>query len=165
MAGPTRVTDPDGKAWTVRRRWFPWRRALSLSALWHSTPDGDKPAEEATPATEESSKSGNLFATIVLGAIGMLLWLVVAAGKAVLILLAAVIAIVLSVTDLVLQLLVLPFVLVARLCGLMRWPVQVEREHQFVRTELAGGFDAAAALCDDLSNQIQRGELVAEPVK
>ncbi|HZN78144.1 MAG TPA: hypothetical protein VFC01_00430 [Mycobacterium sp.] len=29
MAGPSRVTDPDGKVWTVRRCWFPWRRALS----------------------------------------------------------------------------------------------------------------------------------------
>jgi hypothetical protein len=47
----------------------------------------------------------------------------------------------------------------------MRWPVQVERKHQFVRTEFADGFDAAAALRDDLSTQIQRGELIAEPVK
>jgi hypothetical protein len=31
----------------------------------------------------------------------------------------------------------------------MRWPVQVDREHQFVRTEFADGFDAAAALHDD----------------
>jgi hypothetical protein len=47
----------------------------------------------------------------------------------------------------------------------MRWPVQVEREHQFVKTEFADGFDAAAALRHDLSVQIQRGELVAKPVK
>jgi hypothetical protein len=45
------------------------------------------------------------------------------------------------------------------------WPVQVECEHQFVRTEFADGFDAAANLRDDLCAQIQRGELVAEPVK
>jgi hypothetical protein len=46
----------------------------------------------------------------------------------------------------------------------MRWPVQVDWEHQFVRTEFADGFDAAAALRDDLSTQIQRGELVTDPV-
>jgi hypothetical protein len=38
MAGPSRVTDPDGTAWTVRTRWFPWRRALSLRTMWHSAP-------------------------------------------------------------------------------------------------------------------------------
>jgi hypothetical protein len=47
----------------------------------------------------------------------------------------------------------------------MRWPVQVDREHQFVRTEFADGFDAAATLRDDLSTQIQHGELIADPVK
>jgi hypothetical protein len=35
----------------------------------------------------------------------------------------------------------------------------------FVRTEFAGGVDAAAVLRDDLSTRIQRGELVADPVK
>jgi len=150
------VRGPDGQAWTVRRRWFPWRRALSLRALWRSTPDGDKPAEAATESTGPTNP--------VLAVVGVLLWLLITAGKAALILLAAVVAIVLSVTDLVLQLLVLPFVLLARACGVMRWPVQVEREHRFVRTEFADGFDAAAALRDDLSTQIQRGELVAEAV-
>jgi hypothetical protein len=59
----------------------------------------------------------------------------------------------------------MPFVLLGRACGVMRWPVQVEREHRFVRTEFADGFDAAAALRDELSTQIQHGELVAEPLK
>ena len=157
MAGPSRVTGPDGETWTVRRRWFPWRRALSLRALWHSTPDGDKADEAATESTGPTNP--------VLAVIGVLLWLVIAAGKAVLIVLAAVVAITLSVSDLIVQLVVMPFVLLARACGMLQWPVQVDRKHQFVRTEFAGGFDAAAALRDDLSAQIQRGELVAEPVK
>jgi hypothetical protein len=155
MAGPARVIGPDGKVWTVRRRWFPWRRALSLRALWHSTPDA--------PAEEPSESTGPV--NPVLAVIGVLLWLVIMAGKAALILLAALVAIVLSVTDLLLQLLVMPFVLLGRACGVMRWPVQVEREHRFVRTEFADGFDAAAALRDELSAQIQHGELVAEPLK
>jgi hypothetical protein len=162
MAGPSRVNGPDGKVWTVRRRWFPWRRALSLRSLWHSTPDGDKPAEDVT---EESTESGNPVVNAFLATIGVLLWVLLTAGKAVLILLAAVIAITLSAADLILQLLVMPFVLLARAVGVMRWPVQVDREHQFVRTEFADGFDAAAVLRDDLSTQIQRGELVADPVK
>jgi len=113
MAGPARVVGPDGKVWTVRRRWFPWRRALSLRALWHSTPD--EPAEEPSESTGPENP--------VLAVIGVLLWLVITAGKA------------------------------------------VEQEHRFVRTEFADGFDAAAALRDELSTQIQHGELVAEPLK
>jgi hypothetical protein len=167
MAGQSSVTDPDGKAWTVRRRWFPWRRALSLRSVWHSTPDGGKPGENATPANEgaDSESSGNPVLNAILTPVGLLLWLVITAGKAVLILLAAVVVITLSLADLILQLLVMPFVLLARVCGVMRWPVQVEREHQFVRTEFADGFDSAAVLRDDLSTQIQRGELIAEPIK
>lgn len=165
MTGQSRVTDPDGKAWTVRRRWFPWRRALSLRTIWHSTPDGDKPDEDANSETAESESSKNPVLNAILTVIGLLLWLLITGGKAVLILLAAVVVITLSLADLILQLLVMPFVLLARVCGAMRWPVQVDREHQFVRTEFADGFDAAAALREDLSTQIQRGELIAEPVK
>lgn len=163
MTGQSRVTDPDGKAWTVRRRWFPWRRALSVRSIWHSTPDGDdaKPENESA----ESISSGNPVLNAILTIVGLLLWLVVTAGKAVLILLAAVVVILLSLADLMLQLLVMPFVLLARVCGVMRWPVQMDREHQFVRTEYADGFDAAAVLRDDLSTQIQRGELIAEAIK
>jgi len=70
MAGPARVVGPDGKVWTVRRRWFPWRRALSLRALWHSTPD--EPAEEPSESTGPENP--------VLAVIGVLLWLVITAG-------------------------------------------------------------------------------------
>jgi hypothetical protein len=98
MAGQSSVTDPDGKAWTVRRRWFPWRRALSLRSVWHSTPDGDKPCEDAKPANEdaESESSRNPVVNAILTIIGLLLWLVITAGKAVLIVLAAVVVITLS---------------------------------------------------------------------
>jgi hypothetical protein len=165
MTGQSRVTDPDGKAWTVRRRWFPWRRALSLRTIWHSTPDGDKPDADSSADTAESDSSGNPVVNAILTVIGLLLWLVITGGKAVLILLAAVVVITLSLADLILQLLAMPFVLLARVCGAMRWPVQVERDNQFVRTEFADGFDAAAVLRDGLSTQIQRGELIVEPVK
>jgi hypothetical protein len=167
MTGQSTVTDREGKAWTVRRRWFPWRRALSVRSIWHSTPDSDKPDDDATPANEgaESKSSGNPVLNAILTIVGLLLWLVVTAGKAVLILLAAVVVITLSLADLILQLLVMPFVLLARVCGVMRWPVQLDTEHQFVRTEFADGFDSAAVLRDDLSARIQRGELIAEPIK
>jgi hypothetical protein len=97
----------------------------------------------------ESESSRNPVVNAILTIIGLLLWLVIT----------------LSLADLILQLLVMPFVLLARAFGVMRWPVQVERDHQFVRTEFADGFDAAAVLHDDLSTQIQGGELIADPVK
>jgi hypothetical protein len=128
MAGPSRVTDPDGKVWTVRRRWFPWRRAISLRALWHSTPTGDKPDDDAKP-----SESSDLHP--VLAFIGVLIWLLVTAGKAVLILLAAVVAITLSVTDLMLQLIVMPFVLLARACGVFRWTGNTSSSAPSLRTD------------------------------
>jgi hypothetical protein len=159
MAAPSRVTDPDGTMWTVRRRWMPWRRALSLRALWHSTPDAAKPSTDEASRTSESADLNPILAVI-----GVILWVFITAGKALLIVLAAVVAIALSVSDLVLQLLVMPFVLLARSCGMLRWPVQVDREHQFVRTEFADGFDAADALRDDLSARIQRGEPIAAAV-
>ena len=165
MTSQSQVIDPDGKAWTVRRRWFPWRRALSLRSIWHSTPDGDKSDEKENAETAESKSSGNPVLNALLTVVGLLLWLVITTGKAVLILLAAVVVITLSAADLILQLLVMPFVLLGRVSGVMRWPVQVDREHQFVRTEFADGFDAAATLRDDLSTQIQRGDLIADPVK
>jgi hypothetical protein len=95
-----------------------------------------------------------------LTAIGMLLWLIITAGKALFILITAVVVVVLSLSDLILQLLVMPFVLVARACGVMRWPVQIDRNKLYFRTDHADGFNAAAALRDDLTAQIQRGELV-----
>jgi hypothetical protein len=131
MAGQSSVTDPDAKPWTVRRRWFPWRRALPLRSVWHSTPDGDKPGEDAKPANEdaESESSRNPVVNAILTIIGLLLWLVITAGKTAQIVLAAVLVITLSLADLILQLLVLPFVLLARAFGVMRWPIQVERDH------------------------------------
>jgi hypothetical protein len=70
MAGPFRVTGPDGKAWTVRRRWYPWRRRSLCARSGTAAP------------------SGNPFLNAILGIIGVILWIVITAGKVVLILLA-----------------------------------------------------------------------------
>ncbi|HEX2284990.1 MAG TPA: hypothetical protein VHI10_09225 [Mycobacterium sp.] len=160
----TRVTAPDGSAWTVRRRWYPWRRALSLQAIWHSTTDGDDKTADTTTASSDASEpsSGNPIVHALLIVLGAVLWLIIQGGKAALILLAAIVVVVLSVTDLILQLLVMPVVLLARACGVMRWPVQIDRNKQHFRTEHADGFSAAAALRDDLATQIQRGDLAPE---
>jgi hypothetical protein len=164
MAGMARVTAPDGSTWTVRRRWYPWRRALGLHAIWHGIPD-NKPSEATSTDSDDSTSSRNPVVNAFLVVLGALIWLVMQAGKAVIIAVVALIVVVLSLGDLVLQLLVMPFVLLARAFGVMRWPVQIEREKKHLRTEHADGFDAAAALCDDLAAKIQSGALAPEPAE
>jgi hypothetical protein len=163
MAGLARVTAPDGSTWTVRRRWYPWRRALGLQAIWHGIPDS-KPSETSTGSTDATS-SRNPIVRGILVVLGALIWLVMQAGKAVIIAVVALVVVVLSLADLILQLLVMPFVLLARAFGVMRWPVQIEREKKHFRTEHADGFDAAADLCDDLAARIQSGALAPEPAE
>jgi hypothetical protein len=159
-----RVTAPDGSTWTVRRRWFPWRRALSLQTIWHSTPDGTA-SEPATTDSDDSTSSRNPIVNAILVVLGALISLVMQAGKAVIIAVVALIVVVLSLADLILQLLVMPFVLLAKAFGAMRWPVQIEREKKHFRTEHADGFDAAAALRDELAARIQSGALAPEPAE
>jgi hypothetical protein len=162
MAGIARVTAPDGSTWTVRRSWFPWRRALSLQTIWHSTPDGTA-SEPATTDSDDSTSSRNSIVNAILVVLGALIWLVMHAGKAVIIAVVALIVVVLSLADLILQ---LPFELLARVFGVLRWPVQIEREKKHFRTEHADGFDAAAALRDELAARIQSGALATpEPAE
>lgn len=164
MDGVARVTAPDGSTWTVRRRLYPWRRALSLQAIWHSMPDGTASEPTATDS-DESESSGNPIVHAILVVLAAAIWLVIQAGKAMFIALVALVVVVLSLADLILQLLVMPFVLLARACGVMRWPVQIEREKKHFRTEHADGFDAAATLRDDLAARIQSGALAPEPAE
>lgn len=159
------VTAADGSTWTVRRRWYPWRRALSLQAIWYSTTsDDDKPSDTNTTSSESDDSSGNPVLHAIFVIVAAIVWLVIQAGKAALILLAVVIVVVVSTVDLVLQLLVMPFVLLARACGVMRWPVQINREKVHFRTEHARGFSAAAALRDKLGVQIQTAALGSGPL-
>jgi hypothetical protein len=132
--------------------------------LWHGIPE-TKPSETATTSSDDSKSSRNPVVHAILVVLATTVWLVIQAGKAVLIVLAVVIAVTLSIVDLVLQLLAMPFVLLARAFGVMRWPVQIEREKKHFRTEHADGFDAAAALRDDLAARIQSGALAPEPAE
>ena len=158
--------DPEGVAWSVQRRWYPWRRALSLREIFHSTPDGDAESDKTEPEASEASdtkESQNPVAQALFLTLGFVVWAVIGLGKALFIVLAVLLVFVLSALDLLLQGLVLPFALLARMSGWARWPVQINRERGFYRTEHAGGFSAAASLRDDLAAQIQRGQLAPNP--
>lgn len=154
MAGRS-VIGSDGVPWTVRRRWLPWRGPVSFREMWHSP--SDKGAATADTATTEEPPGATL--RILQLTVGVVLWVIIYAGKAILIALAAVFLVSVWVINLVLQLLALPFVLLARVTGLARWPVQIDRQYTHFRTEQAAGYAAAATLRDDLVAQLQAGTL------
>lgn len=153
MAGIS-VTGSDGVTWTVRRRWLPWRGPVSFREMWYS-PDKE-PTTEDSPTTEDPPSAALRFLQLT---VGVVLWLIIAAGKAVLIALAAVFLGSVWLINLALQLLALPFVVLARVVGLARWPVQIDRQYTHFRTEHAPSLQAAATLRDDLAAQVTHGTL------
>jgi hypothetical protein len=148
------LTGGDGVTWTVRRRWLPWRGPVSFREIWHSP--SEKAAADDPAATEEPPGAALRFLQLT---VGVLLWVIIYGGKAILIALAAVFMVSLWVINLVLQLLALPFVLIARVVGLARWPVQIDRQYAHFRTEHAKDFHTAATLRDDLAAQLSAGTL------
>lgn len=151
---------PDGAIWTVRRRWLPWRRPISLREMLHSpsnAPASD-PSEAAPVA--ETAEPGIMLRVLQL-TVGVVLWLIIGAGKLIFYTLAVVLVLVIWLLDTALQLVVLPVMLIARATGVARWPVQVEREYKHVRTEYADGFASAETLRADLSGQVEAGTITA----
>lgn len=151
-----RLVTPDGATWTVRRRWLPWRRPISLREMLHS-PSTDDTNTDATPAQE--AKEPGIVLRVLQLTVGVVLWLIIGAGKLIFYTLAVVLVLVIWLLDSALQLVVLPFILLARATGLARWPVQVERDYKHVRTEYADGFAAAQTLREDLSGQVAAGAI------
>lgn len=154
MAGLS-VVGSDGVTWTVRRRWLPWRGPVSFREMWHS-PDDKKADPEAAATQEDPPGAGLRFLQLT---VGLVLWAIIAAGKALLIAVAAVFMVSLWLINLALQLLVLPLVLLARVSGLAKWPVQIDRQYTHFRTEQASDYRSAAILRDDLAARLQAGTL------
>lgn len=128
MAVRLKVTSPDGVRWKVKRRWFAWRRRLTLRDVFGLLPSGlgDDP----------------ISFTI---AIPFLVF--------------ALLALVLSTLDLIVQLVVLPLVLLARLVRLASWPVDVAQAGKHSRTLRARGFAMAGRLRDNTAAEIRGGHL------
>ena len=122
--------------------------------MWHS-PSEQKPTTEVDP-TEHPPGAALRFLQLT---VGVVLWVVIYGGKAILIALAAVFMVAVWLVNLALQLLALPFALLARMAGLARWPVQIERQYAHFRTEHAADYAAAATLRDDLAAQLEAGTL------
>ena len=167
------VTSPDGVRWTVRRRWYPWRRAMSIRDTWNSTPDGTEAAQEgAVPegaegesAEKDSGLPKNFLLKALFITLAAIVWVVIGVGKVLLYGTGAAIFIVISLAELALQLIVMPFALLLRATGASRWPVQINRDSKHFGTKYADGYESAAALRDDLAGRLEHGMVPAmEPV-
>lgn len=67
-----------------------------------------------------------------------------------------------SLIELLAELVVMPIVLLLRLLGNARWPVQINRKGEHFATRYADDFAAAAALRDEVADRIEAGDLPVE---
>ncbi|WP_029117235.1 hypothetical protein [Mycobacterium sp. URHB0044] len=159
------VVDPAGIRWNVRRRWYAWHRLLSFRETLSNSPS--EPAEPApdAPADEESADSGlprNVVLKVLLIVLAGLVWVLLGVGKILMYSAAIVLFVVLSLAELVLELLAMPVVLLLRLLGVARWPVQINRQGKHFATRYADGLASASALRDEVAGQIELGGLPSE---
>lgn len=160
------AVDPDGVEWSVRRRWYPWRRALSLRDLWSSTPGGKKTelakaeAEETgTAESEESTLPKNFLLKAFFIVAAAIVWVVYSVGKLLFYTAVVVLFLVGSIVELAVALMVMPIALLLRAIGQSRWPVEIGRQGEHVLTRHAEDFAAAGELRDGLITDIGRGLL------
>ena len=160
------AVDPDGVEWSVRRRWYPWRRALSLRDLWSSTPGGKKTESEAdSTEPEESTLPKNFLLKAFFIVAAAIVWVVYSIGKLLFYTAVVVLFLVGSIVELAVALVVMPIALLLRVIGKSRWPVEIGRQGEHVLTRHAEDFAAAGELRDGLLTDIGRGLLpVAEKV-
>lgn len=157
------AVDPDGVEWSVRRRWYPWRRALSLRDLWSSTPGGKKTetekAEIETTETEESTLPKNFLLKALFIVAAAIVWVVYSVGKLLFYTAVVVLFLVGSIVELAVAVVVMPIALLLRVIGKSRWPVEIGRQGEHVLTRHAEDFAAAGELRDGLITDIGRGLL------
>lgn len=153
------IVDPAGVRWNVRRRWYPWRRTMSFRETWSSSPS--EPGADDTGTAADTEGDAGLPRSVVLKAILLVLaglvWVVLGIGKVLMYSVAALLFITISLAELALELVVMPVVLLLRLFGAARWPVQINRQGKHFATHYADDFAAANLLCDEVAGQIEVG--------
>jgi hypothetical protein len=116
------------------------------------------------PEAGEASDSGlpgNFLLKAVLICLAAIVWIVLGIGKVLMYSVAALLFVAISLVELV----AMPIVLLLRLLGAARWPVQINRQGKHFATRYADDFAAATVLCDEVAGQIELGSLPAEPVE
>jgi hypothetical protein len=86
-------------------------------------------------------------------------WAVVGIGKVLLYSVGALLFIAVSLIELVAELVAMPIVLLLRLLGAARWPVQINRKGEHFATRYADDLAAATALRDEVAGKIEVGDL------
>ncbi len=162
------TVDPDGLQWTVRRRWYPWRRALSLRDLWSATPGGKKADTSGSPEAaepsdaEESSLPKNFLLKAFFIVAAAIVWVVYSVGKLLFYTVVVLLFLAGSVIELLLALAVMPITLLLRLIGQGLWPVEIGRQGEHFGTRHAEDFAAAGELRDAMIAETERGVLPVE---
>jgi hypothetical protein len=149
----------------VRRRWYPWRRLMSFRETL-----SDSPADPATPAAPQPEADGSSDAVLprslllkaLLIPLAAIVWVLFGVGKLLLYSGAIVLFVVISLAELVLELIAMPLVLLLRVLGVARWPVQINRHGKHFATRYADHLAAATALRDEVADQIAMGSLPSE---
>ncbi|BDX29658.1 hypothetical protein TUM20985_02050 [Mycobacterium antarcticum] len=159
------IVDPDGVPWTVRRRWYPWRRALSLRDLLSSTPGTKKADASESSEPDDTALPRNVLLKVLFVVAAAIVWVVYSVGKVLFYVAVVVLFLVGSVVELCLALVVMPITLLLRVIGRSRWPVEIGRQGEHVATRHAHDFAAAGALRDATIAEIERGVLPMEPVE
>lgn len=129
-----KVADPDGQEWFVWRRWYVWRRLLTLRDCWSWSSNG---------GGDTGGHGGG--STGIDDLIMLPFFLLAVAATAV------------SIVDMAVQLVALPFAVLSRLVRLTSWPVQVDRGNKHVRTLRVRGFGNAAVLRDEQAALVREG--------
>lgn len=125
-----RIQDPNGRAWTVRRRWLPWR-----------------------PRRRNFDTSDALSA---LSDVGDLLWFA-AIVFLVLVVLPVVLLVTVLVAEILLVLLLVPIFVLVRAGLTRRWPIEVIRDGRVVRLESVKGWAASSQRLEQLRADVRHG--------
>lgn len=131
-----KVSSPDGQTWRISRRWVPWRRRV-------------KGAMRLLPDSYWSSWGDSTIGAIlsIIGLIILIPFLVVA-------LIAGI--------ELLLVLLLLPFVVLGRVAFGRHWTVEVRRGWRPWSEEQAGDWQASGLRIHALADEIRAGDVPAQ---
>ncbi len=162
--GTPKVVDPDGITWNVRRRWYPWRRNMSLRELWAYTQSEDaEPEQTDAVEPEDSSLPRNIVAKVFFVVLAAVVWVVYSLGKVLFYTAVVALFLVISVVELILEIIVMPITLALRVMGAAKWPVEIDRKGKHFGTRHAKDYGSAGELRDDLVGQIQAGAARVRP--
>ena len=137
-----KVSDPDGAEWRVWRRWYVWRRWITLRDVWGALPGNSSDGRN----TGDDSISDTIEFIIAIP-----------------FLLLAAVGLVISLVDLAVQLIALPFAVLSRLVRLTGWPVQLDQGNKHVRTDRVKGFGRAGAHRDEMVVEVRDGRVIGRP--